>query len=162
MNWLDIVIIIVLAIFVFSGLKIGFIRSVLALAGIIVGVILAGRYYGHLSEVLSFIPSDSIAKILAFILILVVVMVIAWALAKLLNWAISSLMLGWVNHLLGAIFGLVVGAIFCGAILAIWIKFVGINSPISGSAIVAFLLDHLPLVLAILPSEFDTVRSFFQ
>ena len=161
MNWLDIVIIIVLAVFVFSGLKIGFIRSVLALVGIIVGVILAGRFYIQLAALLSFM-SDSIAKVVAFIIILVVVMIIAGIIAWLLTRVVSSLMLGWVNHLLGAVFGLVFGAVFCGTILVIWLGFMGTTNVITESAIASFLVKYFPLVLAILPSEFDTVRSFFQ
>ena len=161
MNWLDIVIIIVLAIFVFSGLRIGFIRSVLALVGIIVGVILAGRFYVQLAALLSFMP-DTIAKVVAFIIILVVVMIIAGLLGWLLTRVVSSLMLGWVNHLLGAVFGLVFGAVFCGAILVIWLGFVGTTGVITESAIAGFLIKYFPLVLAILPGEFAPVRSFFQ
>ena len=50
MNWLDIVIIVALAISTFLGLKIGIIKALLSLAGLIVGVILAGRYYAPFSE----------------------------------------------------------------------------------------------------------------
>jgi membrane protein required for colicin V production len=71
-------------------------------------------------------------------------------------------MLGWVNHLGGAVFGLVLGALFCGALLATWIKFLGIAKVISESSLAVILLDRFPAVLALLPGEFDSVRSFFQ
>jgi membrane protein required for colicin V production len=45
MNWLDIVILVVLAVATLSGLIIGLVSAALSLAGIIVGVMLAGRYY---------------------------------------------------------------------------------------------------------------------
>jgi len=162
MNWLDIVIIVVIAFSAFGGLKNGLIKAVLSLASLIVGIILAGRYYLPLSEQLAFIPQDNIARIVAFAIILIGVMVIAGVLAKLLKWAVSAVMLGWVNHLGGAIFGLVLGAIFCGALLAIWIKFLGIQSAIVESFMATILLDYFPMVLVLLPNEFDTIRSFFQ
>lgn len=161
MNWLDIVIIVAIAIAILIGLRIGIIKAVLSLAGLIVGVILAGRYYAPLSEWLSFIPQASAAKIVAFAIILIGVMVIAGVLASLLKWAASAIMLGWVNRLGGAVFGLVLGAIFCGALLAIWVKLFDIAA-ISESNLAAILLDRLPVVLALLPDEFDAVRSFFR
>ncbi len=162
MNWLDIVIIVVIAISAFGGLKNGLIKAVLSLAGLIVGVVLAGRYYTPLSEQLTFIPQDNIARIVAFAIILIGVMIIAGVLANLLKWAVSAVMLGWVNRIGGAIFGLVLGAVFCGALLAMWINFMGIQSIIVESAMSNMLLDFFPVVLALLPDEFDTVRSFFQ
>lgn len=162
MNWLDIVIIVVLVISALIGLKSGLIKVVLSLAGLIVGVILAGRYYEPLSEQLSFIPQDSVAKIVAFAIILVGVMVITGVLAWLLKWAASLTMLGWVNRTGGAVFGLVMGAIFCGALLAIWVKFSGMAAAIGESNIAPVLVDGMVIVLALLPDEFDTVRPFFQ
>ena len=82
MGWLDIVIIVVVVIATFWGLRIGIIKAVLSLAGLIVGVILAGRYYVPLSEQLAFIPQVSIAKIVAFAIILIGIMVIAGVLAR--------------------------------------------------------------------------------
>ena len=161
MNWLDIVIIVAIAIAILIGLRIGIIKAILSLAGLIVGVILAGRYYDPFYHQLSFIPYENAAKVVAFAIILIGVMVIAGVLASLLKWAASAIMLGWVNRLGGAVFGLVLGAIFCGALLAIWVKFFDITAAISESNLAAILLDRLPMVLALLPDEFDAVRSFF-
>ena len=162
MNWLDITIIIALAISAIVGLKTGIIKTVLSLAGLIIGVILAGQYYVPFSEQLSFIPQAGVAKVVAFAIILIGVMIIAGWLASLLKWAASVLMLGWVNRLGGAAFGIVMGAIFCGALLAIWVKFLGLAGAIAESTLAIILLDSLPMVLVLLPQEFDTVRSFFQ
>ena len=162
MSWLDIVIIVVVVLATFWGLRTGIIKAVLSLAGLIVGVILAGRYYVLLAEQLTFIPQASIARIVAFAIILVGVMVIAGVLANLLKWAASIVMLGWVNRLGGAVFGLALGAIFCSALLAIWVKFLGVEGAIAESGLAPILLNRFPMVLALLPDEFDAVRSFFQ
>ena len=162
MNWLDIVILVILVSATFTGLKTGIIKAVLSLAGLIIGVILAGRYYAPLAEQLTFIPQENVAKIAAFALILVGVMVIAGVLANFLKWAVSMVMLGWVNRLGGAAFGLLMGATFCGALLAIWGKFLGFADTIINSALARVLLDYFPIILALLPEEFGAVRSFFQ
>ena len=162
MNWIDIAIIVPLAITAVVGLKMGLIKAVLSLAGIIIGVILAGRFYAPLSEQLTFIQQAGVAKIVAFAIILIGVLVTTLVLASLLKWAASMMMLGWVNRLGGAVFGVLLGALNCGALLAAWVKFFGIGKTIAESILASALLDHFPIVLALLPQEFDTVRSFFQ
>jgi membrane protein required for colicin V production len=161
MNWLDIVIIIALAIAVLIGLKFGLIKAVLLLAGIIVGVALAGHYSGPLGERLTFISSPGVAKGVAFAIIMLAVLAAAAIVAGLLTWAAKLVLLGWVNRLGGAIIGLFLGAFFCGALLAMWVHFLGMTQTIADSVIATILLDRLPMVLALLPGEFDSVRSHF-
>ena len=151
MNWLDIVLLVALVAVAFTGLKQGLIKAVLSLAGLIIGVILASNLYTTLGNLLGFIPNEKAAGIVAYILILIVVMIIASILARLLKTIISIAMLGWVNHLGGAVFGLLLGAIFWGAILAIWVRFFG-TGLVTESFIAGVLLNKFPLVLALLPS----------
>ena len=161
MNWLDLVVLVIIASSVFIGLKIGIIKAFLSLAGLVIGTFLAGLYYLPLSERLVFIPQPALAKGVAFGIILIGVMIIVSIVSALLTSVVSAVMLGWVNRLGGAIFGLVLGAIFCSALLAIWVKFFGADI-ISKSTLAAILLDRFPMILALLPDEFDTIRSFFQ
>jgi membrane protein required for colicin V production len=162
MSWLDIAIIVVIGITAFVGLKNGIIKTVLTLAGVIVGVILAGRFYVALADRLTFIPQETLARVVAFAIILIAVILIASIIAGVLKWLASIVLLGWVNRLGGALLGLIMGSIFCGALLAIWIKFLGISEPVAESALATFLLDRFPMVLTLLPAEFDSVRSFFR
>ena len=162
MNWIDIVIIAAVAIPTIIGLGTGIIKAALSMAGMVLGVILAGRYYVLLSAQLTFLPSDGIAKIAAFVIILAGVVIVAIILSRLLERAVSMMLLGWVNRLGGAAFGLMLGAVLCSALLVTWIKFLGPASAIVESNLAMILLDQFPLVLALLPSEFDAIRSFFQ
>jgi membrane protein required for colicin V production len=162
MSWLDIVILVALIIPAFIGLKQGLIKAAFSLAGLIIGVVLAGNFYQLLSKMLGFLPNEDIANIIAFTLILVGTLVIATVLAHLLKFIASVMMLGWVNHLGGAVFGFMLGAIFVSALLTIWIKFLGIAEIISEANLAVILLDRFPTVLALLPEEFDAIRSFFQ
>lgn len=162
MNWIDIIILLVIAAAIFLGLRIGLIRAALSLAGLVVGVVLAGHYYIPLSKQLPFVPQAKVAEIIAFAVIVIGVMIMAGVLAKFLGWATSALMLGWVNHLGGAVLSLVLGAILCGALLAMWVKVFGATAVISKSSLAAVLLDRFPAVLALLPDEFKVIRSFFR
>ena len=161
MNWLDIILLVLLIVPTFLGLRQGIIKAVLTLVGVIVGVVLAGNFYQQLASAMSFISNPDIANIVAYIIILGVVMVIATILANLLKGIVKAIMLGWVNSLGGAVFGFLMGSIFLGAILATIVKFFG-SDLVAQSLIAGFLLDKFPLVLGLLPHEFDGVRSFFQ
>ncbi|MFC2024739.1 CvpA family protein [Chloroflexota bacterium] len=162
MSWLDIVLIIAIGLTTFIGLRKGIIKMALTLGGLVLGIFLAGRYYLPFSEQLTIISSPTWAKVAAFAVIFIGVMVVAAMLARLLEKAASAIMLGWANRLVGAILGFLVGAMFCGALLAIWVKYLGVSGAIAESAIAPILLDRFPKVLALLPAEFDGVRSFFQ
>jgi membrane protein required for colicin V production len=162
MSLLDIAVIVIIGIATLIGLKIGIIKAVLTLAGVIVGVLLAGRLYVTLADRLTFIPQETLARVVAFAIILAVVVLIASILAGVLKWLASIILLGWVNRLGGALLGLIMGSILCGALLAMWTNFLGISDPIAESALATFLLDRFPMVLALLPGEFGSVRSFFQ
>jgi membrane protein required for colicin V production len=162
MNWLDVVIAIILIISLFIGLKAGLIKTVISLAGLILGIFLAGRYYQLLAGKLIFISSDKVAGIVAYIIILIVVMIAAAIIAWLLSKIVSAIMLGWLNHIGGAILGLLIAGIFLGAILAIWAQYGGGSNIIADSLLGRFLLAKFPFVLALLPGEFDSIRSFFK
>ena len=162
MNWLDIVLVVVIGLATFIGLRKGIIKMALTLAGLVLGIFLAGRYYMPFSEHLTLISSPTWAKVAAFAIIFIGVMVVAAILARLLEKAASVIMLGWANRLVGAILGFVVGAMFCGAFLAIWVKYLGVTGAVADSRIAPVLLDQFPKVLALLPDEFDGIRDFFN
>ena len=162
MSWLDIIILIIIVVPTLIGLKVGIIKAVLSLAGVIVGVILAGQYYTELAGALTFISQESLARVAAFAIILIGVMVVASIAAALIKWAVSAVMLGWVNRLGGAVFGFALGGIFGGALLTMWANFLGPGQAMENSFMAQLLLDAFPVVLSLLPSEFDSVRSFFQ
>ena len=161
MNWLDYVILVILVISVLGGLATGLIKAVLSLAGLIVGIILAGRFYPVLAGPISSLLTEGVAKVVAFIIILAVVGAIAVILGNILTKVVSGALLGWLNRLLGGVLGLIMGGITVAAFLAIWVKFLGIAGAISDSSLASFLLDKFPVVLALLPEEFDAVRRFF-
>jgi membrane protein required for colicin V production len=162
MNWLDIVLLILIIIPAVAGLKFGVIKILFTVAGIIIGVVLAGQFSDSLAGAIKFIEDPGWAKIAAFAFIMIAVLIIAGVAAGLLSSVLSAVLLGWVNRLGGAVLGIVLGGIFCGAILTMWVKYLGIGDTVSESALANFLLDSFPFILALLPDEFDSVRTFFD
>ncbi len=161
MNWLDIVIIVVAVLLGLVGLRQGIIRTVFGIAGLIGGIVLAGRYYGGLAAVLS--PAGATwASIAAYAIILIATLIVAgvigWLVAKLVHFAA----LGWLDRLVGFILGVVIGGLLFAAILAIISKYYpGTVAAISQSVIAKFLMSQFPLLLALLPADFDFIRNFF-
>ena len=162
MNWLDIVIIVVAVLLGLAGLRQGIIRTVFGIAGLIGGIVLAGRYYDGLAALLS--PSGATwANIAAYAIILfatlIVAGVIGWLVAKLVHFAA----LGWLDRLVGCILGVVIGGLICAAVLAIVLKYYpSTEAVISQSGLARFLMEQFPLLLALLPGEFDFIRDFFS
>jgi membrane protein required for colicin V production len=161
MNWLDILILVTLAAAVVGGLATGIVRGVVNLAGLILGIFVAGRYYETVGGWLGFIHNTGIANTVGFILIIVLFMILAGLVGGLLHKLVSGIMLGWLDHLVGGVLGLLIGAVSWGAFLALWVKFFSADA-VSGSFMARILLDKFPLVLNLLPSSFDSVRNFFS
>ena len=165
MNWLDIVVIVFLAISTITGLRKGLIKTIIPLVGIIIAVVLAGRFYGSVADWLStWLHSPSQANIAGFAIIFVAVVIASLIIASLLSKFLSLLLLGWVDKLGGAILGLVMGGLVCGAILTIITKynFPGMEGTIHDSNLASFFVAHFNMVLPFLPSDFDSVRQFFD
>lgn len=162
MNWLDIVIIVVTLSLGMLGLSRGAIKAVFGIVGLIGGIALAGHYYRPLASILS--PSGAIwSGIAAYAIILVATLiaasVVGWFIARLVH----IVMLGWVDRLIGFILGAGIGSMLCAAILAIVSKYLpSVEEVISHSVIAKLLMEQFPLLLALLPDEFDFIRGFFS
>ena len=161
MNWLDIVIIVVAVLSGIWGLRQGIIKTAFGIAGLIGGIVLAGRYYGGLAALLS--PSGATsANIAAYAIILLATLVVAGVIGRFVAKLIHLVLLEWLDRLVGFILGVFIGGLLYAAILAIAVKYdPGTEAVISQSLIAKFLMEGFPLLLALLPGEFDFIRDFF-
>jgi membrane protein required for colicin V production len=161
MNWLDLVIIVVAVLLGLAGLRQGIIRTVFGIAGLIVGIVLAGRYYDNLATAI--FPSGALwANIAAYIIILLATLLVAGAVGHFVAKLVHFAALGWVDRLIGCLLGIAIGGLLCAALLAIVSKFYpGSASTITQSGLARFLMEKFPLLLALLPADFDFIRDFF-
>jgi membrane protein required for colicin V production len=161
MNWLDIVIIVGLILSVLMGFWSGLIRVLFLLAGVIVGILLAGAYSDSLADKLTFFNNPTAQHVTAFVIILLGTIIVFMILEFIVKRFIKFAKLGLLDKVGGSILGLLVGAIFIGAILAISLKYVGPTEIITTSPLASFLVDKFGIVLGLLPDQFDTIRSYF-
>jgi len=161
MNWLDIVIIVVAVLLGLAGLRQGIIKTVFDIAGLIGGIVLAGRYYDGLAALLS--PSGATwANIAAYAIILIATLIVAGVVGSLVAKLVHLVLLGWLDRLVGCVLGVFIGGLLCAAVLAIVVKYYpGTEAVISQSGVAKFLMGGFPLLLALLPEEFDFIRDFF-
>lgn len=160
MNWLDLVLIVFLVLSLLLGLWYGLIRILFTLVGVIVGVLLAGAYADSLADKFTFMDASG-AHMLAFLIIFLGTIIVATILGVLIHMLLKKTPLGIVDKIGGAVLGLLVGAIFMGAIMAIYLKDVGTAQIIVTSPTAGFLVDKFGIVLGLLPSQFDTIKSYF-
>lgn len=163
MNWLDWILLVILAFSIISGLKEGLVKTVFGMAGMVVGIMLASRYYNLLAPNLTFIPQENLAKIAAFLIIAAAISLIANILGAIFRKVVSMLTLGWIDRLSGAILGLALGAVSLGVTLALLTKFsvFGLENIIRQSWLATLLLKTYPLVKNLLPMDFSDLGNLF-
>ncbi len=164
MNWLDIVIVVVIVFFAGSAFRAGLIREVVTLVSVAVGVIVAGLFYDDLArDVLSFIDDEKTALVVSFLVLLGAIILAGQLVAVMLKQAASLLFLGWADHAGGALFGLLKGLIVVEVVLILLVTYpqLGLQADIDGSAIASLFLDAAPLLLLVLPDEFERAVDTF-
>ena len=126
MNIVDIILLILLVPPALLGWKFGLIRSVLGGVALIIGIVLASRFYLQLANSVFYrVFEQNVAIVLSFVVIFVFVFgTMAIVIVRLDNLVTASI-LNWVNKLGGAVFGLLIGGIILGALLVIITKFFG-------------------------------------
>jgi membrane protein required for colicin V production len=118
----DIMILIVLLLFAALGMYWGLIRQVLALAGLVFGVIVAGRFGSEVGGWLtSFVADDRLAQVLGFLLTFLAISMLASLLASLLRFFVGLLFLGWLDHLAGGLLGALQALFGASVILVAWV-----------------------------------------
>ncbi len=157
MNEFDLVILAIILLFTGLGIYWGLIRQVLAIVGFLVGVILAGQYGGDVAGwISSFDVNEALAGALGFILVLLFVSSVASLIASLLRFFVGLLFLGWVDHLLGGVLGLVQALLASAALIIITMAFPlpAWNQSIATSQLTPPLLPLSAALTALLPEMF--------
>ncbi len=118
MNPLDWFIALTLAVSTVTAFMRGFLRSLFALAGMVAGILLAVLYTPAFAMYLArWVTTVALAKLCAFILILLAVYALAMSLGRLLRRACSAAGLGLFDRLAGAAFGFVRATLLLAALV---------------------------------------------
>ncbi len=153
----DLFLILIGVFFTLMGCYWGLLRQVIALVGLLVAVIVAGRFGGVVGGWLSsFIADQSLVMMLGFSLVLIGVSAAASLVASLLRLFVGLLFLGWLDVVLGGLSGLLQAALACAALLVVAIMLqLPISNAMLESSYLAVPLVRLGMLLALLlPAEF--------
>lgn len=164
MNWLDIVIVLVILFFTATAFTSGLIREVVTLVSAVVGIVVAGLFYDDLArDVLTFIDDKNTARAVGFLVLLGAVYLFGQLFAIMLKQVAAVLLLGWADRMGGALFGFLKGLVVVEAVLILLVTYpqLGLRPDIDGSALASVFLDAVPVLLLILPGEFETAVDAF-
>lgn len=156
MNLLDIGIIIIVSLTTIRGFFKGIIREVTAIFGVIASFFLASMYYKDLSSFLSRFTPDhkTMVAILCFILIFVLSIFLFHFLAMITRGAIRLALLGWLDRVLGGVFGLIKGVIITFFLITGLMLFYPDSSPIlQGSSLFPPVLSLTEKMTILIPSK---------
>jgi membrane protein required for colicin V production len=156
MNWVDLVIVIIIALTTFSSLRAGLIRQAMTLIGLVVGVYVA---LGHHQRVATYINptvgNAALSNAIAFLLILIVVWIAAAFIASLVRAILNSLGLGWTDNALGMLVGFLVGLVIAVAFLLLLTRLPipSLSQAVQQSSLASYIFLLLPYLRQLLPSD---------
>ncbi len=167
MNWLDGVILVVVIWFTIAAFHAGFIREIVTVVAVILGVVLAGLLYTELADdVLVFIDNETVARIIAFGTIFAATALAGQALAMVLKPTVNLLQLGILDQLAGAAFGFVKAILFIQIFLIVFVTYPewGLGDTIKESffgSLTVEMVDAAPVIVRMLPDEFENEVNAF-
>ncbi len=124
MNILDILVVFTSIFCAILGSYWGLIRQVIAMTGLLVGIIVAGSYGPVVAAWLSsFIPNAALSGALGFILVLISFSACASLIASLLHRYVGLLFLGWLDQLLGGILGLLQALLASAVVIGVLVAY---------------------------------------
>ena len=154
MNPLDWLLAILVAYSIIRAVMRGFFQEAFALGGLVLGFLLACWFYHPLAiDLKGLITSPQIAELAAFLLILAGTMILASLLGRVLRHTASAIGLGFVDRLLGAVFGLLRGALLGVVLLLAVTAFLPSAPWIENSHLAPYFLRAAHAVSFVMPSD---------
>jgi membrane protein required for colicin V production len=162
-NGLDFVLAAIVLAAVVVGMIKGFVREIVGLVVIVVGIVAAARFYEPPARVLGKIISNPVtARFVGFLLVFLAVLIVggflAGAVAKLAKGG-----LGFANHVLGGLVGLVEGLLLAGALVFALLIFPVSRGALGGSQLTPFVYEFTKSIVQLIPRELtDQVRGTYE
>ncbi|MBW6459157.1 MAG: CvpA family protein [Bacteroidales bacterium] len=125
MNLLDLLILVPIVWGCIRGFSKGFIIELATLAGLVLGIMAAFYFASSAAALLReyFTFNENVARITAYVLIFITVMLLAYIIGKIIEKVVDMMALGWLNKILGALVGIVKGAVVASLLLFIIVTF---------------------------------------
>lgn len=157
MNWIDITIVIILAVFTLMGVYRGLIKQVFSIAALIGGIAVGFILYDIAAGLfmnMGLVENESIANVGGFIIIgflaYTVIQILGWITAKL----IGTMQLSWLNKATGGALGFVMGAVVSFLLISgLGMYYPEEDSAVEQSVLVPYLDEAYQVVKTSLPED---------
>lgn len=152
MSLFDAIIIIVLVLFLARGIWTGFVRQVASIAALIIGFVVAGRFYGESAIfVTPFIRNQQLGFLIAYLVLFLLSFAAVISLGLVLKKVVSLALLGWFDKFLGGLMGAAKGYLLCCLLVMVLGLFLsGANPFFRNSVLYPYLENSSRLMLAVI------------
>ena len=162
LNWLDIAVAVIFALFVIRGGWIGFIRQLAAFFALVGSYLIAGRYT---TEILpyteQFVDNPKLVFLASFVGLFLVSAVCISLLGRLLNILVEVIFLEWFNRLLGVLLGAFKAALITSLLYMVLASFLSPTGPPFDSSLCAPYLRQGAQILQNLIND-PKLREYFK
>lgn len=157
MNWLDFVLLIILAWSVVTSFRKGLSREIIGLVSVVLGLLLASWFYGTAgSYLLPYVSSRHAANLAGFFLVFCTIVIIGGVFSAVLGKFLRVTGLSFFDHVLGAGFGMVRGVLVAAALVLGIMAFSEAQRPpaaLVNSRMAPYVMDTARIFAAVAPHE---------
>jgi len=157
MNWLDVVLLLILAASVFTSFRKGFSREIIGLVAVVLAMALGIWFYGTAGAVFEpYLSSPSAAHFAGFVVVFCAVLLVGALVSAIVGKFLRVTGLSFFDHILGAGFGLARGVLIAVALVTGVMAFSPPGHPPSAvvqSRIAPYAVDGARVVSSVAPHE---------
>lgn len=152
-NWIDIVLLVILVVTVLFGILRGFVKQVIGLLAIVIGLILAVNYYPVGTEFFhTWIKNETLNSFLGFIAIFFLVILMGGILSFIFTKMIRG-PLKFINRFFGGAIGLLKGVLICGVFVFGLFAFPFNTDALKQSLLAPYCAEVTKAVFYLIPAE---------
>jgi len=157
MNWFDLLLLLILAASVMTSFRKGLSREVISLASVILAIVCGIWFYGTAGALFEpYVSSKGVAHLAGFFAVFLVVMLVGAVVGAIVGKFLRVTGLSFVDHILGAGFGLARGVLIAVALITGVMAFSPAGNPpaaVVHSTIAPYAVDGARVVSSIAPNE---------
>ncbi len=153
MNWLDIILIVILAVTTIIGVIKGLVKQAFGLLAVILGLIFALSFYDQVGWIYQrFISYEILAHFLGFLTVFLAVLGLGWLASQLMSKIIKGPM-KILNNVFGGGLGLLKGILICGVLVFALLVFPISKKAIKESQLSPLCLGMTKAIIGLIPKE---------
>ena len=174
MNWLDWVLLLLLAVSIVASFRKGFSRELIGLIAVVAALVCGVWFYGAAGAFLvPYVSTKEVAHFCGFLLVFVGILIVGAIVGHLFSRLVKAAGLHWFDRILGAGFGAVRGLLLAIALILAIVAFTPGDAPpraVVHSRFAPYFIDAAHLVASMAPHElkegfrkqYDRVKSIWE